>query len=100
MNIDKQNNENQGLNFKKLVPVLSDEYKLAIANNEKRVTEIFPLSEAASKYLTSLIKKEVKDNSNLSINKSKTNQEQPITLINQIKNKLKQTQLWQLLIKS
>lgn len=100
MNIDKQNNsENQGLNFKKLVPILSDEYKLAIANNEKRVTEIFPLSEAASKYLTSLIKKEVKDNSNLSINNSKTNQEQPITLINQIKNKFKQTKLWQLLIK-
>lgn len=60
-----ENNENvkpvvKGLNFRLLVPQLTEAYKLKVCLGESNPIDIFQISEASNKYLISLIKVDVK----------------------------------------
>lgn len=52
----------KGLNFRLLVPQLTEEYKLKVCLEEVNPKDIFQISDSSNEYLISLIKHDVRSN--------------------------------------
>lgn len=50
----------KGLNFRLLIPQLTEEFKLKVALGEIELTSIFKISQGSNNYLISLIKHDIK----------------------------------------
>lgn len=51
-----------GLNYRILIPQLTEEFKFKVVSNKINLSDVFIISEAGEKYAKKLIKKDVNEN--------------------------------------